>query len=147
MYLCDQAANHGRSGWAQADPVFVMANAPCEPEGRARPPQAWDELREAVLERLRDHELIAAGDELVWERTPTQLAREFPGSRGAIYGAASNSQMAAFKRPPNRVSGLPGLYLASGSAHPGGGVPLCLRSGLTAAAHALEDRRRGRRSA
>ena len=32
-----------------------------------------------------------------------------------------------------------GLYLASGSAHPGGGVPLCAQSGLLAAQAALFD--------
>ena len=35
--------------------------------------------------------------------------------------------------------GVRGLYLASGSAHPGGGVPLCLQSGRAAAAALLED--------
>ena len=40
----------------------------------------------------------------------------------------------AFRRPPNAVAKLPGLYLASGSAHPGGGMPLCLQSGRQAAA-------------
>jgi phytoene dehydrogenase-like protein len=73
-----------------------------------------------------------------WRRTPTQLAADFPGSRGAIYGAASNDRFAAFKRPPNRVSGVPGLYLASGSAHPGGGLPMVALSGL-AAADCLSD--------
>ena len=62
------------------------------------------------------------------------------GSRGSIYGAASNSQLSAFKRPPNAVAAIPGLYLASGSAHPGGGVPLCLLSGQTAARALLRDR-------
>ena len=61
------------------------------------------------------------------------MAAAFPGSRGAIYGAASNDRFAAFKRPPNRVRSLPGLYLASGSAHPGGGLPMVALSGMAAA--------------
>jgi 1-hydroxycarotenoid 3,4-desaturase len=34
---------------------------------------------------------------------------------------------------------LEGLYLAGGSAHPGGGVPMCLQSGRLAAEALLED--------
>jgi phytoene dehydrogenase-like protein len=45
----------------------------------------------------------------------------------------------AFRRPANRSPLARGLYLASGSAHPGGGVPLCLLSGLAAARAALAD--------
>lgn len=139
VYLCDQSMSHGVEGWEDASPVFVMANAPCEPAHTSRAPAVFDNLREVVLERLMRHDLISAEDDLVWERTPTDLAARFPGSRGAIYGAASNSQMAAFKRPPNRVASVPGLYLASGSAHPGGGVPLCIMSGDRVAQHLTRD--------
>ena len=140
VYLCAQEACHGRRGWAEEEPVFVMANAPAEPADQARSPNVWAGLRDATLARvdaagLRDH-----GDTLVWERTPSGLAAAFPGSRGSIYGAASNTPLAAFRRPPNRVRGIRGLYLASGSAHPGGGLPLCLLSGRAAAAALLEDR-------
>jgi phytoene dehydrogenase-like protein len=91
-----------------------------------------------------EHRIRAAGrwtdgDALVWRRTPADLAAEFPGSRGAIYGAASNDRFAAFKRPPNRVRGMRGLYLASGSAHPGGGLPMAGLSGLAAADCLGED--------
>jgi phytoene dehydrogenase-like protein len=56
---------------------------------------------------------------------------------------SSNSPLAAFRRPPNRVRGVRGLYLASGSAHPGGGVPLCLLSGRAAAEAVVLDRGAG----
>lgn len=134
VYLCAQEACHGRQGWVDAEPVFAMANAPA---GSAAP---WGELRDAVVRRLDAVGLRDADDAQVWERTPCDLAAEFPGSRGSIYGGASNSPLAAFRRPPNRVRGVRGLYLASGSAHPGGGVPLCLLSGRAASAAVLKDR-------
>jgi phytoene desaturase len=140
VYLCAQEACHGRTGWAEQEPVFVMANAPAEPENAARPPEVWEALGRTVLERLDAAGLRASGDAIVWERTPTQLAAAFPGSRGSIYGAASNSPLSAFRRPANRVRSVRGLFLASGSAHPGGGVPLCLLSGQAAAEAALADR-------
>ncbi|HEV2149976.1 MAG TPA: hypothetical protein VGR37_21445, partial [Longimicrobiaceae bacterium] len=139
VYLCAQEPCHGRSGWAEHEPVFVMANAPPEPAGGPRPPGEWDRLRERVLARLDAAGLRHPDDALAWERTPAQLAAAFPGSRGAIYGAASNSPFAAFRRPPNRVPGARGVYLASGSAHPGGGLPLCILSGEAAARALLED--------
>jgi 1-hydroxycarotenoid 3,4-desaturase len=139
VYLCAQQVSHEAPGWEDAEPVFVMANAPCEPARGETPAAVWEELERVVLSRVADAGLMGAEDALVWRRTPTQLARQYPGSRGGIYGAASNSQLAAFKRPSNRVKGLPGLYLASGSAHPGGGVPLCLMSGQTAARNVLSD--------
>jgi len=132
LYLCAQEKAHGRSGWPKSEPVFVMANAPPEPT-EARPESAWADLRDRAMERLREAELVEADAELVWERTPGELAQRFPGSRGAIYGAASNSRFAAFRRPANEVSDLDGLYLANGGAHPGGGVPMCLQSGRLAA--------------
>ncbi len=139
VYLCAQGVAHGLPGWADAEPLFLMANAPAEPARGPSDAQTWEALRERVLTRLRDLGRIAPDDAVVWERSPAGLAARFPGSRGAIYGAASNSRFAAFQRPDNRVHRIPGLYLASGSAHPGGGLPLCAVSGRMAAGCALED--------
>jgi len=47
---------------------------------------------------------------------------------GALYGTASNDRMAAFFRHPNFSPFLKNLYFCGGSAHPGGGIPLCLLS-------------------
>lgn len=131
VYVCDQGSTHGRAGWPEADPLFVMVNAPPVRDGSAA--TDWEALRRRVGDRLASAGLIAEGDPVVWERTPADLAERFPGSRGAIYGRAANSRLAAFRRPPNRVRAVDGLYLASGSAHPGGGVPMCLQSGRLAA--------------
>lgn len=139
VYLCAQEPCHGRPGWPDAEPLFVMANAPAEPATGPRPREEHEVLAETVRRRLLQADLLDEADARVWSRTPTELAARFPGSRGAIYGAASNSTFAAFGRPPNRVGAVPGLYLASGSAHPGGGLPLCALSGLAAADACLED--------
>lgn len=139
VYLCAQEACHGRAGWADSEAVFVMANAPAEPPGGPRAPAVWDALEQAVLQRARDGGLCGPGDRLIWRRTPTDLAAQFPGSRGSIYGASSNDMLAAFKRPANQVSKLPGLYMASGGAHPGGGMPLAMLSGVAAARAAAKD--------
>jgi phytoene dehydrogenase-like protein len=36
--------------------------------------------------------------------------------------------MAAFLRTPNFTGGIKNLYHCGGSVHPGGGIPLCLKS-------------------
>ncbi len=47
---------------------------------------------------------------------------------GSLYGTSSNSRWAAFLRHPNFSSQIKNLWFAGGSVHPGGGIPLCLRS-------------------
>jgi 1-hydroxycarotenoid 3,4-desaturase len=131
VYVCAPGVAHGNPGWPTHEPLFLMANAPVEPEA---PRSVWppgDVVRHGVLARLA---AVEPGPvEVVWERSPAGLAARFPGSRGALYGAASNGPTAAFRRPANRVPGVTGLYLASGSAHPGGGLPLVALSGRAAA--------------
>lgn len=136
VYLCAQEACHGRRGFPDHEPVFVMANAPAASDAEAEADAA---LLERTIARARRAGLFRDDDEVVWKRTPRDLAARFPGSGGAIYGAASNGPSAAFQRPPNRVPKLRGLYLASGSAHPGGGVPLAALSGRAAARALLKD--------
>lgn len=134
VYLCAQEACHGRAGWPGDEPVFVMVNAPAEPAAGPRAAAVWEEVERVALARLHGAGLAGQGDTFVWTRSPAGLAERFPGSRGALYGAASNTTFSAFRRPANRVPKVPGLFLASGSAHPGGGMPLCLQSGRQAAA-------------
>ena len=60
-----------------------------------------------------------------------QLIQENTGSyKGSLYGTASNSKMAAFLRHPNFTSYIKNLYFCGGTVHPGGGIPLCLKSAM-----------------
>lgn len=73
--------------------------------------------------------------------TPLDLQATYGGHQGAIYGFSSNTRAAAFMRPGNRDRTIGRLYFASGSAHPGGGVPLVTLSGIAAAKCVEEDLR------
>jgi phytoene desaturase len=138
IYACAPEVAHGVAGWSAHEPLFVMTGAPCEPpEGSDR--ATWATVEHQVRSALVRHGAIEPTDEIVWRRTPRELAARFPGSRGALYGAASHGARAAFRRPRNRVDGIAGLYLASGGAHPGGGLPLCVASGRAAANAACAD--------
>jgi phytoene dehydrogenase-like protein len=60
--------------------------------------------------------------------TPDDFLVRYGSNRGSIYGTSSNSRMAAFLRPRNKLRSLDNLYLAGGSTHPGGGIPLVIQS-------------------
>ncbi len=139
VYVCAQEACHRRPSWLEHEPLFLMCNAPAEPARSPRDDAVWRELDVVMMQRLEAAGLLDASDRVLWRRTPRELAERFPGSRGSIYGSASNNTTAAFQRPKNRVDGVRGLFLASGSAHPGGGVPLAALSGMAAARAVAHD--------
>ena len=64
---------------------------------------------------------------------PPTIQSRTGSDRGALYGASSNNAMAAFLRHPNFHRQIPNLFFVGGSAHPGGGIPLCLLSAKIAA--------------
>jgi phytoene desaturase len=59
---------------------------------------------------------------------PKMIEEQTGSFSGALYGASSNSRNAAFLRHPNFSKDIRRLYFAGGSVHPGGGIPLCLKS-------------------
>jgi phytoene dehydrogenase-like protein len=80
----------------------------------------------------------------MYVQTPLELERELLLPRGNVmHVEMSLASMFAFRPSPAlsgyRVPGLPGLYLAGASTHPGGGVSG--NSGRTAARVVLADRR------
>lgn len=132
---------------------FVMANAPALPAGdtrgapgtmRAPVGTARSAADAAAVRRLRAT-LAARGFDpagrTVVERDlgPAELARF--GDRGAIYGPAPNGLLSTL-RPGPAVRGVANVWLAGGTVHPGGGIPLALLSGRYAAAELLRSLRR-----
>lgn len=107
---------------------FVMVNAP------ANNGQDWKtarkQVRASVLRKLSKMlgediaPLIAT--EMVLD--PTGIEHNTMSHAGSLYGTSSNSIFAAFLRQSNFSSSIKGLYFTGGSVHPGGGIPLCLKS-------------------
>jgi phytoene desaturase len=73
---------------------------------------------------------------------PKKIQEETGSYSGAIYGASSNSVKAAFIRHPNFSKSIQRLYFAGGSVHPGGGIPLCLKSARITADLVINDSRK-----
>jgi len=115
-------APDGKENW------FVMVNVP------ANVGQDWaaikEQLRSIVTEKLSRilGEDIAA--QIVTEETldPVLIESQTSSYMGSLYGTSSNSKWAAFLRHPNFMGTIKGLYCCGGSVHPGGGIPLCLKS-------------------
>ena len=115
---------------------FVLVNAPAHNPSNDQLGVDWamPGLAQAYARRIL--EIMASRgldvrDRVLWQEiaTPADLERATRTVGGSIYGSSSNGARAAFLRPANR-SHIRGLFLASGSAHPGGGLPL---AGLSAA--------------
>lgn len=117
---------------------FLLVNAPAAPEKLSS--DDVERVREIViakLERALGHE-IGSAIQISRTLTPSGIERATGSVDGALYGNSSNGTMAAFHRHPNYSRKYPGLFFAGGTVHPGGGVPLCLRSGKIAVAAVLE---------
>jgi phytoene dehydrogenase-like protein len=109
----------------------------------------WDDLAEKEARRLveavdRFAPGFADSVQRLYVQTPLQLERELSLPRGNVMHVEMGlASMFAFRPTPAlsgyTVPGLPGLYLAGASTHPGGGVSG--NSGRTAARVLLADRR------
>lgn len=112
---------------------FVLVNAPRDAG------QDWaaetDRIRAAVtgkLSRLLGREIapLIRTEEVL---TPADIQNRTGSAHGSLYGIASNTALAAFLRHPNRHPRIRGLWFTGGSVHPGGGMPLAVRSGMITA--------------
>lgn len=112
---------------------FVMINAP------ANVGQHWDDLkqqaRKNIIQKINrvlqvDIEQYIEAEQVL---DPVLIEEKTASYQGSLYGTSSNSKWAAFLRHPNFSSQLKGLYFVGGSVHPGGGIPLCLKSASIAA--------------
>ncbi|MDP3274010.1 MAG: phytoene desaturase family protein [Deltaproteobacteria bacterium] len=122
--------------------LYVLVNAPATGDS----PAQWDDdsdvvraLDAVILKRLE--EIVPGISARIVTRarvTPRTIAA-LGSVGGAIYGEAPHGATAPFRRPKQRVDSLRGLYLATGSAHPGGGVPMVTLGGEHVARLIHED--------
>lgn len=115
-------APEGKENW------FVMVNAP------AMVGADWkletDKLRKRVIEKLNRllHADLQTEIEVEEVLTPEGIQTRTDSYLGSLYGTSSNSKWAAFLRHANFTTKIKRLYFTGGSVHPGGGIPLCLKS-------------------
>lgn len=116
-------APEGKENW------FVMINAPALLMN-AVDKEMIDACRKNIIQKLNsilktDIESLIETEEILH---PNLIEAKTASYMGSLYGTSSNSRLAAFLRHPNFSKRVKGLYFAGGSVHPGGGIPLCLKS-------------------
>jgi phytoene desaturase len=119
---CAEDAPAGCENW------FVMVNVP---HNKSREKiQYGKELRKLVIAKINRMLHVDLEPLIETEATldPFDIEQQTSSFGGSLYGNASNSRFSAFLRHANFSSKIKGLYLAGGSVHPGGGIPLCLMS-------------------
>jgi len=112
----------GKENW------FVMVNVPSQTS------MNWDDLipliKRNIINKVNrifktDIEKFIEVEEVLH---PSLIESKTSSYLGSLYGTSSNSKLAAFLRHSNFSNNYKGLYFVGGSVHPGGGIPLCLKS-------------------
>jgi len=115
--------------------LFILVNAPYVGQE-----QNWQQLAGqypgTIISKLEANGLHDLHKHIEYSHviTPLDFLEKYRSNKGSIYGTSSNSVLSAFLRPRNKFRKIGGLYLAGGSTHPGGGIPLVTLSAL----HAFE---------
>lgn len=107
---------------------FVMINAP------ASQMINWEEAVQVArgrvikkLSRMLKTDIAPLIEqEHVWH--PGGIEQDTASFLGSLYGSSSNDRMAAFFRHANESKQYQNLFFCGGTVHPGGGIPLCLKS-------------------
>ena len=142
-YICapdrDDAGGRQSTG---AERLLMLVNAPAngDTHDHAKGTEQCRERMERLLERCGMELTVEA----IEATTPTQFARLFPQTGGALYGRINDGPFAGFRRP-GAMTKLPNLVLAGGSCHPGPGVPMATVSGMLAAEQLMAARASTRR--
>jgi phytoene desaturase len=138
IYVCISSKSDPSQAPDGCENWFVLVNAP--PTGKVDWSVEAPRYAAQILERLAQRGFdVRERIQVQHIISPTDLERRYLTHRGGIYGSSSNTIQSAFLRPQNRSRTVGGLYLASGSAHPGGGLPLVMLSGKLAAEALLAD--------
>ncbi len=138
LYLCAQ----DRTGDTPPDGperFEIILNGPPVPDGATETEKDIAQCQTQVFARLASFGLRfdpQPGPETL--TTPQGFARLFPASSGSLYGRSPHGLTAGLKRPTART-GIAGLYLCGGGAHPGAGVPMATLSARHAAEAIMSD--------
>jgi 1-hydroxycarotenoid 3,4-desaturase len=152
VYICAQdrdatAAAALGAGLAPGAPerLLLLVNAPADGDRVGIDDAALQRIADDALALMRscglevgDGSAAALAGGVVTR--PQDWERLFPATGGSLYGRANHGALGSFQRL-GAASGVPGLYLAGGSVHPGPGVPMATLSGRLAAARLLADAR------
>ncbi len=150
VYVCAQDRSAGLAGsrkQAGAERLMCLVNAPARADDAPLHPEEIETCQTQMFAQLARSGLkLRVLSPSITRTTPQDFSALFPATGGALYGRAARGWLSSFQRPGSSA-GVPGLYLAGGSVHPGPGVPMAALSGQLAAAQIGLALRSTRRSA
>lgn len=106
---------------------FVMVNAPA---GKEPTEQVLISIKQKIIKKLERSLQIDITNHILHEDNwcMSKIERITGSYKGALYGGAFNSKLSSFKRHGNASKKHKNMYFSGGSVHPGGGIPLVLKS-------------------
>jgi len=130
IYVADTSLSDSEHAPEDGSNLFILVNAPWVRDGEDLTQSAAEHYADKVVLKLAEHGLrgLSAATVVRSIITPNDFMRRWGSNRGSIYGTSSNHRLSAFVRPRNRSPFVRNLYLAGGSTHPGGGIPLVMLS-------------------
>ncbi len=132
VYICAQDRGDVAAAPRGRERLLCLVNAPADGDRRPFDRSEIEPCLRRSQDLLQHCGLQLEADAPQAVSSPATFNQLFPGTGGALYGAASHGWMALFRRSGSS-SPVPGLYLAGGSVHPGPGVPMAAMSGRLAA--------------
>jgi phytoene desaturase len=117
LYVSVPSATEPGDAPRDCESWFVLVNAPAGGDGAD-----WAAEQERLVDRLGVRDRLVCAQ----RRSPADLERETGALGGSIYGRAPHGRLATLRRPGRTIAGVHNLWLAGGTVHPGGGLPLVM---------------------
>jgi phytoene dehydrogenase-like protein len=117
---------------------FVMVNIP---HNKSECINYAAAIRKNVVDKINIMLKIDIEKYIISESTlsPIEIENQISSFGGSLYGNSSNNKFAAFLEHGNFSSSIKNLFLAGGSVHLGGGIPLCFFSAKIASQLIVEQ--------
>tara|TARA_A100001015_G_C15001444_1_gene718681 strand:- start:133 stop:1575 length:1443 start_codon:yes stop_codon:yes gene_type:complete len=118
---------------------FVMVNTPANLKVASQ--ENIKKTKDFIISKVKDKVGINLSKSIIFEKilTPKSLENNTGSFNGSLYGDNQNSLMSIIRRKKNRDYKLKNLYYVGGTVHPGGGMPLALRSGMNVAKKIIDE--------
>lgn len=127
LYINISSKVNGQDSPQKGENWFVMVNTPA---GVKSTDEYRSTIRKLIINKIHHHFKVDITDKIEHEEYwDCKGIEDATGSyKGAIYGPNSNNLTSAIKRHKNKSKKYKNMYFCGGTVHPGGGIPLVLRS-------------------